>query len=61
MLPEPSPTQLEGRLRVPDWQALCGTLFVLHAGIQWEYLSHELGFGSSMTCWRLAAWNEAGV
>jgi transposase len=35
---------------------------VLHTGIQWEYLSQELGFGSGMTCWRrLAAWNEAGV
>jgi transposase len=37
-------------------------LFVLHTGIQWEYLPQELGFGSGMTCWRrLAAWNEAGV
>jgi transposase len=42
--------------------ALCGILFVLHTGIQWEYLPQELGFGSGMTCWRrLAAWNEAGV
>jgi transposase len=41
---------------------LCGILFVLHTGIQREYLSQELGFGSGMTCWRrLAAWNEAGV
>lgn len=47
---------------MPDRQALCGILFVLHTGIQWEYLSQELGFGSGMTCWRrLAAWNEAGV
>ena len=45
-----------------DRQALCGILFVLHTGIQWEYLPQELGFGSGMTCWRrLAAWNEAGV
>ncbi|MBB4710227.1 transposase [Streptomyces luteogriseus] len=37
-------------------------LFVLHTGIQWEYLPQELGFASGMTCWRrLAAWNEAGV
>ncbi|MFG2311445.1 IS5 family transposase [Streptomyces sp. NPDC048566] len=37
-------------------------LFVLHTGIQWEYLPQELGFGSGMTCWRrLTAWNEAGV
>jgi transposase len=47
---------------VPDRQALCGILFVLHTGIQWEYLPQELGFGSGVTCWRrLAAWNEAGV
>ncbi|MHC3392824.1 IS5 family transposase [Streptomyces lavendulocolor] len=62
LLPEPAPKQVEGRPRVPDRQALCGILFVLHTGIQWEYLPQELGFGSGMTCWRrLAAWNEAGV
>ncbi len=62
LLPEPPPKQVKGRPRVPDRQALCGILFVLHTGIQWEYLPQELGFGSGMTCWRrLAAWNEAGV
>ncbi|MEU9397486.1 IS5 family transposase [Streptomyces sp. NPDC048324] len=62
LLPAPPPKQVEGRPRVPDRQALCGILFVLHTGIQWEYLPQELGFGSGMTCWRrLAAWNEAGV
>ncbi|MGW7068746.1 IS5 family transposase [Streptomyces sp. NPDC054855] len=62
LLPKPAPKQVEGRPRVPDRQALCGILFVLHTGIQWEYLPQELGFGSGMTCWRrLAAWNEAGV
>ncbi|WOX15300.1 IS5 family transposase [Streptomyces sp. N50] len=62
LLPEPPPKQVEGRPRVPDRQALCGILFVLHTGIQWEYLPQELGFGSGMTCWRrLAAWNEADV
>ncbi|MGC0334832.1 transposase [Streptomyces sp. SAI-170] len=62
LLPEPPPKQVEGRPRVLDRQALCGILFVLHTGIQWEYLPQELGFGSGMTCWRrLAAWNEAGV
>lgn len=41
---------------------LCGILFVLHTGIQWEFLPQELGFGSGMTCWRrLRDWNEAGV
>ncbi|WP_456340512.1 IS5 family transposase [Streptomyces europaeiscabiei] len=62
LLPEPGPKLVEGRPRIPDRQALCGILFVLHTGIQWEYLPQELGFGSGMTCWRrLAAWNEAGV
>nr|WP_239115419.1 IS5 family transposase [Streptomyces sp. SID8499] len=62
LLPEPGPKLVAGRPRVPDRQALCGILFVLHTGIQWEYLPQELGFGSGMTCWRrLAAWNEAGV
>ncbi|WP_405814057.1 IS5 family transposase [Streptomyces sp. NBC_01390] len=62
LLPSPGPNLMEGRLRVPDRQALGGILFVLHTGIQWEYLPQELGFGSGMTCWRrLAAWNEAGV
>lgn len=62
LLPEPVPKLVAGRLRVPDRQALCGILFVLHTGSQWECLPQELGFGSGMTCWRrLAAWNEAGV
>ncbi len=40
----------------------CGILYVLHTGIQWEYLPQDLGFGSGMTCRRrLRDWNEAGV
>jgi transposase len=51
-----------GRRRLPDRQVLCGILFVLHTGIQWEFLPRQLGFGSGMTCWRrLQEWNEAGV
>jgi transposase len=51
-----------GRNRIPDRQVLCGILFVLHTGIQWEFLPQELGFGSGMTCWRrLEEWNAAGV
>ncbi|MFF3260286.1 IS5 family transposase [Streptomyces sp. NPDC002932] len=62
LLPEPAPKLVAGRPRVPDQQALCGILFVLHTGIQWEYLPQEPGIGSGMTCWRRpAAWNEAGV
>lgn len=45
-----------------DRRCLQGILFVLHTGIQWEWLPQELGFGSAMTCWRrLRDWNEAGV
>jgi transposase len=62
LLPQPGPKLVEGRPRIPDRKALCGILFVLHTGVQWEYLPQELGFGSGMTCWRRpAAWNEAGV
>nr|WP_312875384.1 IS5 family transposase [Allocatelliglobosispora scoriae] len=51
-----------GRSRLSDRQALQGILFVLHTGIQWEFLPQELGFGSGMTCWRrLAEWNDADV
>lgn len=51
-----------GRKRLPDRLDLQGVLFVLHTGIQWEFLPQELGFGSGMTCWRrLKEWNEAGV
>ena len=51
-----------GRRRLDDRKVLCGILFVLHTGIQWEFLPQELGFGSGMTCWRrLAGWNAAGV
>ena len=46
---------------MPDRRTLCGVLFVLHTGIQWQY-PQVLGFGSGMTCWRrLAAWSEVGV
>ncbi len=53
---------LPGRKRLDDRQVLQGILFVLHTGIQWEFLPQELGFGSGMTCWRrLRDWNQAGV
>ncbi|GGM24438.1 hypothetical protein GCM10010129_81090 [Streptomyces fumigatiscleroticus] len=51
-----------GRRPLSDRQVLCGILYVLHTGIQWQYLPQELGFGSGMTCWRrLRDWNAAGV
>jgi transposase len=51
-----------GRKRLPDREALCGILFVLHTGIAWRHLPPELGFGSGVTCWRrLDEWQTAGV
>jgi transposase len=51
-----------GRRRLDDRKAPCGMLFVLYAGIRWEFLPQELGYGSGMTCWRrLRAWHAAGV
>lgn len=50
-----------GRKPLPNREVLCGILYVLCTGIQWEYLPKELGFGSGMTCWRrLRDWNAAG-
>ena len=39
-----------GRHRLDDRKVLCGILFVLHTGIQWEFLPQQLGFGSGMSC-----------
>lgn len=50
-----------GRKPLPDREVLCGILYVLHTGIQGEYLPQELRFDSGMTCWRLRDWNDAGV
>ena len=51
-----------GRKRLPDRLALQGILFVLHTGIAWTHLPHELRFGSGVTCWRrLEEWQQAGV
>ena len=51
-----------GRKRLPNREALCGILFVLHTGIAWQQLPAELGFGSGVTCWRrLDEWQQAGV
>jgi transposase len=51
-----------GRLPLNDRGRLQGILFVLHTGIQWEWLPQELGFGPGMTSWRrLRDWHAAGV
>lgn len=44
------------------WLSAGHPVFVLHTGIQWEWLPQELGFGFGMTCWRrLRYWHDAGV
>ena len=51
-----------GRKPLDDRLVLQGILFVLHTGIGWEHLPHELGFGCGMTAWRrLRDWREADV
>ncbi len=60
----PKPAHPRGRhpFMVSDRAALAGIVFVLKTGIQWEYLPHEMGCGSGMTCWRRRRdWQRAGV
>ena len=52
LLPQPERRRYPGLKALPDREVLCGILYVLHTGIQWECPSKELGFGSGMTCWR---------
>jgi transposase len=62
LLPPEPPKPKGGRPRVSDRAALTGILFVLKAGIPWEYLPAEMGCGSGMTCWRrLRDWYQAGI
>src|ERR671936_181556 len=50
-----------GHPPVPNRVALAGIVFVLRAGIPWEYFPQELGC-SGMTLWRrLRDWQRAGV
>lgn len=47
---------------VSNRAALSGIPYVLHIGISWENLPHELGFCSGMTYWRrLKDWQAAGA
>ena len=55
-------TAVPGRKPLDDPACLNGILFVLAAGIRWDRLPQQLGYGSGMTCWRrLRDWQLAGV
>jgi transposase len=62
LLPPHPPQPKGGHPWHPDRPALCGIIYVLKTGIQWQMLPLELGCGSGSTCWRrLRDWQEAGV
>ncbi len=62
LLPPHPPHPKGGRPWLPDRPALCGILYVLRTGIDWNMLPLELGCGSGSTCWRrLRDWQGAGV
>ena len=62
LLPPHPPQPKGGRRWLPDRPALCGIVYVLKTGIQWQMLPTELGCGSGSTCWRrLRDWQRAGV
>ena len=62
LLPTEPSNSRGGRPRIPDRAAPSGIVFVLKSGIPWRMLPKEMGFGSSVTCWRrLRDWQSAGV
>jgi transposase len=62
LIPPARPRPKGGRRPVAPRDALRGILFVLHTGIPWEYLPHEVSHCCGMTCWRrLHEWQQAGV
>jgi transposase len=62
LLPPHPPQPKGGRPWLPDRPALCGILYVLKTGIQWQLLPSELGCGCGSTCWRrLRDWQRAGA
>jgi transposase len=62
LLPEHKPSPKGGRPPVPDRACLEGIIFVLKAGMPWQMLPTELGYGSGSTCWRrFRDWTRLGV
>lgn len=51
-----------GRLRVSDWAALAGIIYVLRTGVAWRDVPAQAVGCSGVTAWRrLRDWTEAGV
>ena len=61
LLPPVKPPGTRGHPPVPNRVALTGILFVLKAGIPWEYFPQELGCCGMTLHNRLTAWQRAGV
>ena len=62
LLPSEPVHDEHGRPRIPDRACLAGILYMLYAGVHWEYLPAEMGGHSGMTCWsRVGEWRKAGV
>ncbi len=62
LLPPHPPQPKGGHPWSSDRRALCGIIYVLKTGVQWQMLPTEMGCGSGSTCWRrLRDWQAAGV
>src|SRR5262245_12662231 len=64
LLPAPKPRRSgsPGRKPLDLRKVLCGIVFVLKTGIDWEDLPAELGWGCGKTCKSyLKAWQQAGI
>jgi transposase len=61
LLPPHPPHPPGGNDFKPDRPALCGIIYVLQEGIDWNTLPLALGCDSGMTCWRrFQEWRAAG-
>jgi len=59
-LPKRGRSAKGGRPRVTDRRAMCGILYRLRTGCQWDAIASE--FGSRSTCYRrFVEWTAAGV
>ena len=62
LLPRKSVRINPGPIPPSDEACLTGILFMLHTGVDWEYLPASIGCVSGRACWaRLREWERAGV